>query len=91
MTHLRRAWRRLGPNRRARFARARALGWAVAGAVAYPLGWWHAVAFVTAASLYANIESGFATGEAADNREIMDELREMRRELATLWGEVGAR
>lgn len=88
---IKRAWRRLGPNRRARFARARAIAWVVAGIVAYPLGWWWSVAFVTTASLYANIASEIAAGEAADNREIMRELRALRREVMMLRGEVGTR
>jgi hypothetical protein len=77
-------WRRLGPPG-ARFARVRALGWIALGIIAYPLGWWWSVAFVTMASLYANVESGFATGAANDDRElkaaIRDEVRSMRAEM----------
>lgn len=80
---MRTLWRRLGPPG-TRFARARALGWIALGVIAYPLGWWYSVAFVTMASLYANVESGFATAAGNDDSELKRELRAVRTELAEL-------
>lgn len=83
-------WRRLGPNARTRFARTRALAWAVAGVVSWPLGWANSVALVWLASVYANVESGIAAGEAADNRAVLVELAKLREETVNLRTEVKA-
>ena len=67
----------LGPNWRVRFARLRALIWVALGVVSFPLGWANSVVLVWIASVYANVESGIAAGEAADNQEVMKQLARM--------------
>lgn len=64
------------------FGRIRAIIWLIVGAVSFVLGWQSSVALVWIASFYANAESGFATGEAADDRLVVSKLAEMREELA---------
>jgi hypothetical protein len=70
----RRAVAFFGPTGRVRFARARALFWVVFGAASIPFGWADSVALVWMASVYANIESGVAAGEAADDKAVTDRL-----------------
>jgi hypothetical protein len=57
------------------FARARALVWVVLGVVSFPLGWANSVVLVWMASVYANVESGIASSEAADDSKIMLKLK----------------
>lgn len=71
-------------ERKVWFGRARAAFWALLGLVSIPLGWSSSVALVWAASVYANVESGFATSEAADDRAVRGEVRELRAELREL-------
>jgi hypothetical protein len=76
-------WRKLtrwfGTSARVRFARARALAWAVVGVVSFPLGWAESVVLVWIASVYANVASEMATGEAADDRAVTDRLDRIER------------
>jgi hypothetical protein len=64
----------LGANSKTAFARARAIVWLALGVVSWPLGWMNSVALVWMASVYANVESGFATGEAADDGKVTKRL-----------------
>lgn len=57
------------------FARARALVWVILGVVSFPLGWANSVVLVWMASVYANVESGIASSEAADDSKIMLKLK----------------
>ncbi len=75
---------RLGPNGRVRFARLRALAWEIVGVVSFPLGWANSVVLVWIASVYANVESGIAAGEAADDRAVLDAVNALRAEVADL-------
>lgn len=59
------------------FARTRAVVWALFGAVSFAMGWSNSVALVWFASVYANVESGIASGEAADDSKIMRVLNEI--------------
>jgi len=63
------------------FHRSRALFWLVAGLLSFPLGWANAVWFVTVASIYANIESGWATSEAADDSAVLAALEDIKERL----------
>lgn len=63
------------------FNRASALGWVVAGVAAFPLGWAYSVAFVTIASIYANVKTDWGTAEAADQREVLKLLKEIKQML----------
>lgn len=63
-----------GPSGRVRFARVRAIMWALIGAVSFPLGWANSVILVWIASVYANVASEMATGEAADDKAVTDRL-----------------
>jgi hypothetical protein len=56
------------------FHRARAIGWAVAGVVAFVFGWQSSVTFVVIASVYANCVSDWSAAEAADDRTVLDRL-----------------
>jgi hypothetical protein len=66
------------------FGRARAAFWVAAGAVAWLTGHADSVALVWWASVYANIESGMATATAADDREVLAEVRALRGDVAHL-------
>lgn len=78
-----RLWSALGTGR-VRFARLRALAWVLLGAVSFPFGWADSVVLVWIASVYANVASEIAAGEAADDSEVLAELRKLRREVAEL-------
>lgn len=52
------------------FHRYRSIAWMIIAVVAWPFGWVYSVAFVSMASLYANIASDWSNSEAADDREI---------------------
>lgn len=66
------------------FGRARAFTWLAIGAVAWLLGATDSVALIWWASVYANVESGFATAEGADDRAVLAELKAIRAELAEI-------
>lgn len=66
------------------FGRARAGAWLLAGALAQVFGLTDSVALVWWASVYANIESGMATAQAADDREVLREVRALRGDIARL-------
>lgn len=64
--------------------RSRAIVWAVVGALSFPLGWANSVVLVWVASLYANVSTDWGNGEAADNRELialLEEIRDGQREI----------
>lgn len=84
----------IGANGKTAFARGRALLWLALGVLSWPLGWMNSVALVWMASVYANVESGFATGEAADDREVtrrLDRHEMLLREHGDLLREVLSR
>lgn len=58
-----------------------ALAWVLAGVAAFPLGWAYSVAFVTVASLYANVASELSASEAADDSELLARLARVERKL----------
>lgn len=66
-------------RRKVWFHRARALGWALLGAVSFALGWQNSVALVWGASVYANVVSDLGAAEAADDRKVLDHLRRIER------------
>lgn len=72
-------WSALGTSGRVRFARLRAFAWALVGAVSFPLGWANSVVLVWIASVYANVASEIAAGEAADDDAVISEIRALRR------------
>jgi hypothetical protein len=80
-------WRALtrwaGPSTRVRLARARAAAWVAVGVVSFPLGWAQSVVLVWIASVYANVASEMATGEAADDRAVTDRLDRIERAVGT--------
>jgi hypothetical protein len=63
------------------FGRIRAVTWLIIGGLSFLLGWESSVILVWIASFYANAESGFATGEAADDSLVMKELKAHREML----------
>lgn len=85
---MRNPWSALGTGR-VRFARLRALAWAVVGVVSFPLGWANSVVLVWIASVYANVASEVAAGEAADDEAVLTEVRALRREVAELRSALG--
>lgn len=71
-------------KRRVWFARARAATWVILGIVSFPLGWANSVVLVWIASVYANVESGIAAGEAADDSAVLAELAHLRQAVARI-------
>lgn len=63
------------------FNRISAILWVLAGIAAFPLGWAYSVAFVTIASIYANVKTDWGTAEAADNAEVLKAIAELRKEV----------
>lgn len=72
------------------FGRARAAAWLLVGAAAQLVGLTDSVALVWWASVYANVESGFATAEGADDRQVLAELRALRTEIAEIRDDIRA-
>lgn len=68
-------------NKRVWFNRVSAVCWALAGFLAFPLGWAYSVAFVTVASIYANVKTDWGTAEAADDSRVLDAIAELREEV----------
>lgn len=64
-----------------RFGRIRALFWIAIGLASFPLGWSDSVVLVWIASFYANAESGFATAEGADDRDVIAKLDDHQKQL----------
>jgi hypothetical protein len=75
---------KLTMKQKVKFGRARAVIWLVIGAISFLFGWESSVVLVWIASFYANAESGFATGEAADDTLVMRELKELRKSIDEL-------
>lgn len=69
---------RLTMKQKVRFGRIRAVVWLLIGLISFLFGWESSVPLIWIASFYANAESGFATGEAADDSVVMKELRAQR-------------
>lgn len=72
------------PSRSVVINRAMAIGWVIAGIVSFPAGWAYSVAFVTIASIYANAKTDWSTAEAADDRAVLAEIKELRTEVRQL-------
>jgi hypothetical protein len=70
------------------FGRARAAAWLLAGIAAQVLGLTDSVALVWWASVYANIESGMATAQAADDRGVLREVRALGDQVRGLRDDV---
>lgn len=67
-------------TRKVWFHRVSALAWALTLLPA--LKWWpDSVAFVIAASVYANVKSDWGAAEAADDRDVLDRLDRIERLL----------
>lgn len=66
-------------RRKVWFHRARALTWALLGAISFMMGWQNLVSLVWGASVYANIVSDLGAAEAADEREVLEHLRRIER------------
>jgi hypothetical protein len=56
-----------------------AIAWAIAGVLSFILGWAYSVAFVTIASIYANVKTDWGTAEAADDRTVLDAIDQLRK------------
>jgi hypothetical protein len=63
------------------FNRLCALGWAVAGVLSFPLGWAYSVAFVTIASIYANVKTDWGAGAAEDDSQVLEAIANLREEM----------
>jgi hypothetical protein len=59
--------------------RSRAIAWVVIGVVAFLVGWHEAIWLLWIASVYANVESAWTTGEAVDHRDITCRLDRIER------------
>lgn len=70
-----------GPSSRVRFARARALTWIIIGVISFPIGWADSVILVWIASVYANVASEIAAGEAADDDRVIQRLARIERHV----------
>lgn len=57
------------------FHRASSFFWIVFGVASFALGWQSAIALVWASSVYANVKSDWAAGEAADDRKLLEHLQ----------------
>lgn len=71
------------PPKSVLFNRVCAVVWAVALIPAY-LWWAESVLFVIVASIYANVKSDWGAAAAADDREVLGEVAELRREIRSL-------
>lgn len=71
--------------------RADAAFWVVLGAVSFPIGWANSVVLVWIASVYANVKSGWSAAEAADNREVLAELRRVCERLERIEASLAGR
>jgi hypothetical protein len=61
--------------------RARAAAWALVGGWSFWTGSQNSVVLVWLASLYANIATDLGAAQAADDREVLDELHAIREHL----------
>lgn len=75
---------KLGGRTRVLIHRWLALAWLVGGLAAFPLGWAYSVAFVTLASVYANVAAGMSASEAADDSELLARLARIERKIDEL-------
>lgn len=72
---------KLSTSHKVHFGRIRAIIWLTIGLISFPLGWANSVVLVWIASFYANAESGFATAEGADDRDIIARLARQQEQL----------
>lgn len=75
-------------RRKVLFHRASAVFWAVLIFPAY-LWWRDSVAFVIAASIYANVKSDWGAAEAADNRDVIQRLEGIENKQAEILDKLG--
>ncbi len=68
--------------------RAGALVWTALAVPAF-LWWRDSVAFVIAASLYANVAAALSAASAADDRRVLDKLDHIAEQLGTRRGDPG--
>lgn len=73
------------------FHRSRAIVWALVGVASFPLGWANSVVLVWVASLYANIATDWGNGEAADDRDLVCLLEEIRDQNAEILARLPGR
>ncbi len=52
------------------FSLGRVFLWIIVGAIAFPLGWWASVPFVSFLSLWALVETAFAAWRADENPDV---------------------
>lgn len=72
---------KLSTSGKVHFGRIRAMVWIAIGLASFPLGWANSVVLVWIASFYANAESGFATAEGADDRDVIAKLNDHQKQL----------
>lgn len=82
---------KLTMKQKVKFGRIRAVAWIVIGIASFFFGLESSVILVWVASFYANAESGFATGEAADDSLVLKELRELRQLVEQLMAQQNGR
>lgn len=71
------------------FHRSRAVVWVLVGAASFVFGWANSVVLVWVASLYANVSTDWGNGEASDNREVLDQLDEIKAQLGEVLAALG--
>lgn len=76
-------------RRRVWFHRFSAVFWALFGPVAFLFGWQDSVALVWIASAYANFKSDWGAAEAADDSAVLEQLAQVRRDIAELRDMIG--
>lgn len=69
------------PQRKIWFNKIAAIIWAVAGIASFPFGWAYTIWFVVICSIWANVFASWSTAEAADDRELKNELAEIKEML----------
>jgi hypothetical protein len=67
-----------GERRKVWFHRFSAAVWAAIGGLAFVFGLQNSVVMVWLASVYANVKSDWGAAEAADNREVLRQLSEIK-------------
>ena len=75
-------------RRKILFNKGSAIFWVCLGALSFVFGWYDILAFTWVASVYANIKSDWATAEAVDDREIIQQLKDIKSQLETLTAKI---
>lgn len=70
------------------FNRASAIAWVLFGFISFTLGLQNSVALVWLASVYANAKTDWGAAEAADDRAVLTELRDLKVMVARLTVDV---